>query len=415
MSLDLAPLLASGLLDRDWVGAQLGTVFATDEDAAARCLDPEADCSPHPLYEAGWSGRPVTEYVADALARTTVSPHPLVDLARIVAEHPTAVQHAYGPLAWWITRAREDTPVPVPDGVPEITWGRLRGAALEAAERRAPSWTTSGWPNGVRGNDRRPSPTLRPLPAPGSEPLVSVVLAVQRRRPTAARRRRRGPGPDVRRVGARRGRRRLGRRHRRRAGRRRRVRAARGARGRAAGRSRAGPQRGPRQGARQVRRVRRSGPHLGPRLPARDARPPRGRRRPDAARRDAGGRVGRRLVPGGRRRPRPPARAPPRRPGCAGRPARPGGGGGRLRRGARRGRVAGPPGQAGRAAHRCGWCPGCCSTGPRTPPTTTPGGPRRCSSGTSSTGPPPSTGPATYARSASCCTRRPTSTAPCAG
>ena len=177
MSPDLAPLLASGLLDRDWVGAQLGTVFATDEDAAMRCLDPDTDCSPHPLYEADWSGRPVAEYVVDALARTTVSPHPLVDLTRIVAEHPTAVQHAYGPLAWWITRAREDSPVPVPDGVPEITWGRLRGAALEAAQRRA---ELDDVRLAQRRTRQRPQAEPDPpsLPAPGTEPLVSVILVV---------------------------------------------------------------------------------------------------------------------------------------------------------------------------------------------------------------------------------------------
>ena len=162
MSPDVPDPLASGLLDRDWVGAQLGTVFASDEDAAARCLDPEADCSPHPLYEPTWGG---------------ASPHPLVDVARIVAEHPDAARHPHGPLAWWVASAREDTPVPVPEGVPEITWGRLRGAALEAAERRAET-------DDVRVAQRRtkqpPSaqPAPPPLPEPGDEPLVSVVLAV---------------------------------------------------------------------------------------------------------------------------------------------------------------------------------------------------------------------------------------------
>ena len=151
MSPDVPDLLASGLLDRDWVGAQLGTIFASDEDAAARCLDPEADCSPHPLYEPTWGG---------------ASPHPLVDVARIVAEHPDAARHPHGPLAWWVARAREDSPVPVPEGVPEITWGRLRGAALEAAERRAET-------DDVRVAQRR---TTVPGPCP-------------RRRAAAARRR----------------------------------------------------------------------------------------------------------------------------------------------------------------------------------------------------------------------------------
>ena len=162
MSPDVPDLLASGLLDRDWVGAQLGTVFASDEDAAARCLEPEADCSPHPLYEPTWSG---------------TSPHPLVDVARIVAEHPDAARHPHGPLAWWVASARADSPVPVPEGVPEIAWGRLRGAALEAAERRAET-------DDVRVAQRRTKqpPSAQPappaLPAPGDEPLVTVVLAV---------------------------------------------------------------------------------------------------------------------------------------------------------------------------------------------------------------------------------------------
>jgi hypothetical protein len=162
VSPDVPDLLASGLLDRDWVGAQLGTVFASDEDAAARCLDPGADCSPHPLHEPTWSG---------------ASPHPLVDVARIVAEHPEAARHPHGPLAWWVAHAREDSPVPVPEGVPEIAWGRLRGAALEAAERRAET-------EDVRVAQRRTKqpPSAQPappaLPEPGDEPLVTVVLAV---------------------------------------------------------------------------------------------------------------------------------------------------------------------------------------------------------------------------------------------
>ena len=163
MSPDVPDLLASGLLDRDWVGAQLGTVFASDEDAAARCLDPEADCSPHPLYEPTWSG---------------ASPHPLVDVARIVAEHPDAARHPHGPLAWWVASARADSPVPVPEGVPEIAWGRLRGAALEAAERRQEGSTAR---LAQRRTRTPPEAEADPpsLPPAGPEPLVTVVLVVR--------------------------------------------------------------------------------------------------------------------------------------------------------------------------------------------------------------------------------------------
>ncbi len=181
MAPDHSAILAAGLLDRDWVGAQLASVFATDDDALVRFLDPGTDCSPHPLFEEGWAGCSLTDYLADQQARLKVSPHPLVDVARIVAEHPKSAHHPYGPFAWWLARAREDTPVPVPDGVPEITWGRLRGAALEAAERREEL-------AGVRLAQRRTRsapeapPNARPDPpppaAPGEEPLVTVVLVV---------------------------------------------------------------------------------------------------------------------------------------------------------------------------------------------------------------------------------------------
>jgi hypothetical protein len=171
-------VLASGLLDRDWVGAQLGTAFATDEDAVDRYLDDDTDCSPHPLFEATYCDRSLAAYLADPAARVAMSPHPLVDVGRIVAEHPQAARHPYGALAWWAGRADEETPVPVPDGVPDVTWGRLRGAALEAAERREE--TTS-----VRLAQRRTriapdaGPEPPPLPAPGADPLVTVVFAVR--------------------------------------------------------------------------------------------------------------------------------------------------------------------------------------------------------------------------------------------
>ena len=56
--------VASGLLDLDWIGAQLGTEPATPEDAA-RAVISTPDISPHPLFEATWlpeavPGRPAT-------------------------------------------------------------------------------------------------------------------------------------------------------------------------------------------------------------------------------------------------------------------------------------------------------------------------------------------------------------------
>ena len=171
-------VVASGLLDRDWVGAQLGTAFASDADAVDRYLDDETDCSPHPLFEDSWCKRPLVAYLADPQARATASPHPLVDVGRIVTEHPAAARHPHGPLAWWVSQAREDTAVPVPDGVPEVTWGRLRGAALEAAERRHEGSTARLAQRRTRTPpEAEPDPPV--LPPAGPEPLVTVVLVVR--------------------------------------------------------------------------------------------------------------------------------------------------------------------------------------------------------------------------------------------
>ncbi len=170
-------ILASGLLDRDWVGAQLGAVFASDHDALHRHLDPDTDCSPHPLFEAAWAGRTLTAYLADRASQATISTHPLFDVERVLAEHPEAARHPYGPLSWWVGQAGEGTPVPVPEGVPEVTWGRLRAAALEAAERREVSADVRRVQRRMR---RPPTPDPDPpaLPTPGDEPLVTVVLTV---------------------------------------------------------------------------------------------------------------------------------------------------------------------------------------------------------------------------------------------
>ena len=174
-------ILESGLVDRDWVGAQLGTVLASDEAAVDRYLD-GADgtdaISPHPLYEDAWCGRSLGDYLADPQARVSVSPHPVVDVARIVAQHPKAAQHPYGALSWWASRAREDSRVPVPEGVPAVRRGRLRGAALEAAEARD---ATRAVRLAVRRSRTAPEaePDAAPLPAPGPEPLVTVVLVVR--------------------------------------------------------------------------------------------------------------------------------------------------------------------------------------------------------------------------------------------
>ncbi len=186
-----AAVLASGLLDRDWVGAQLGLVLATDEDAVDRYLDGEGDCSPHPLFEGAWysaskprqeRGRdPLLDYLDDAGRDgpdRPVSPHPLVDVDRILSQHRKAADDPHGPVAWWVKHAKESSQVPVPDGVPAVTWGRLRADALDAAARRAAT-------NDVRLVPRRTrqKPAAGPLPRvpriDGDDPLVTVVVAAR--------------------------------------------------------------------------------------------------------------------------------------------------------------------------------------------------------------------------------------------
>ncbi len=181
-------VLASGLLDRDWVGAQVGVVYASDEDAADRYLDGEGDCSPHPLFEGAWYAAskarsergqdPLLDLLEDARAGVRVSPHPLVDIDRIVSQHRKAAEDPRGPLSWWVGHAEESSQVPVPDGVPPVTWGKLRADALEAAARRADTAAVRLVPRRTR---TRPESGMLP-PAPlveGTDPLVTVVLAVR--------------------------------------------------------------------------------------------------------------------------------------------------------------------------------------------------------------------------------------------
>jgi O-antigen biosynthesis protein len=182
-------ILESGLIDREWVAAQLGTVLATDAEAVDRYLDGDGDCSPHPLFEGQWydASSPwrargqdaLSWYLADERARANVSPHPLVDVEQIVAAHPAAATDPHGPLSWWVGQADARTPVPVPDGVPPVRWGPLRAAALEAAERRG---ATSGIRLAPRRTRKPPETVAEPaytaLPESSEEPLVSVVLVV---------------------------------------------------------------------------------------------------------------------------------------------------------------------------------------------------------------------------------------------
>ena len=111
-------LVESGLIDADYVGAQLDLSFDSVH-AAARAAFMAGDVSPHPLFEAQWIGRrrswqrlgqhPVLWYVSERRRRNRIAPHPLVDPRIIFAAHPEARHHPYGALSYWLSVPGEDT------------------------------------------------------------------------------------------------------------------------------------------------------------------------------------------------------------------------------------------------------------------------------------------------------------------
>lgn len=172
-------LMESGLIDVDFVAAQLGRGFDSPEEAA-RAVVAAGDVAPHPLFEAGWIPRkrawqraglhPVAWYVAERRRRTRIAPHPLVDLRVIAATHPDARLHDYGPLAHWLSVAEASTPLPTRILPRKVTWGAYREAAIAAAH----AWREDA----VR---LRPAPSV-PQDSAGhtasGSPRVSVVMPV---------------------------------------------------------------------------------------------------------------------------------------------------------------------------------------------------------------------------------------------
>ena len=171
-------LVAAGLIDAEYVSAQLGTTFDTDREAAEAVVV-AGDVSPHPLFEASWLGRrkagqrtphPVLWYVGERRRRNRLAPHPLVEPRVIFAAHPEARLHEYGPLSYWLSVATPETPLPTRLLPRRVTWGTYRAAAI----RSATSWREEV----VR---RRPVP-VQPsgtVPETTGTPAVTVVVLVQ--------------------------------------------------------------------------------------------------------------------------------------------------------------------------------------------------------------------------------------------
>ena len=174
-------LVASGLVDPDYVAAQLGTSFDSPL-AAARAAVQAGDVSPHPLFEAQWIGRrrswqrlgqhPVLWYVSERRRRNRISPHPLVDPRIIFAAHPEARHHPYGALSHWLATAGPHTPLPTRILPRKVSWSTYRAAAIEAAA----AWRAEV----VLERPALVGPvTARPAAAATTSPAVTVVMAVQ--------------------------------------------------------------------------------------------------------------------------------------------------------------------------------------------------------------------------------------------
>ena len=173
-------LVDSGLIDPDYVAAQLGTTFDSVQDAARAAID-AGDVSPHPLFEAQWIGRrrswqrvgqhPVLWYVSERRRRNRISPHPLVDPRIIFATHPEARHHPYGALSYWLSVSDPGTPLPTRILPKKVSWSTYRAAAIDAA---------AGWRAEVvleRPELVGPTPP-RPTTL-ATSPAVTVVMATQ--------------------------------------------------------------------------------------------------------------------------------------------------------------------------------------------------------------------------------------------
>ncbi|QIK76991.1 glycosyltransferase [Nocardioides piscis] len=168
-------LVASGLLDLDWISAQLGTLPESPEDAAMAVIS-TPDISPHPLFEATWlPGKGVWQagdlppslwYVTEG-PRSRLAPHPLINTERILEEHPAAREHAFGPLAWWAAHATRETPMPVRRTYPHLQWGEFRDSALRAARE----WQVQTYLDANPGASQHVSDA--------SGPMVTVLMSAQ--------------------------------------------------------------------------------------------------------------------------------------------------------------------------------------------------------------------------------------------
>lgn len=171
-------MVDAGLVDTDYVAAQLGVAFDSRLEAA-RAVVRAGDVSPHPLFESQWVGRrrswqrsgqhPVVWYVSERRRRNRLAPHPLVDPRVIFAAHPEARLHDYGALSYWLSICGPSTPLPTRILPRKVTWGTYRQAAIEAA---------AAWREEVVV-DRPQLVTTGGSTATTTSPAVTVVMSTQ--------------------------------------------------------------------------------------------------------------------------------------------------------------------------------------------------------------------------------------------
>lgn len=138
---DARRLSRLSVFDLDYYSALTGRTFANPRQAATHYLASPASAglSFHPLFEPSalpaWRQqrvRAAVDYFASA--PQNLSPHPLFDVAAAQAQLDAAgVAGTGNPWRDWVGWAGEDTPVPLPSGLPEITWGALRSELRDAA------------------------------------------------------------------------------------------------------------------------------------------------------------------------------------------------------------------------------------------------------------------------------------------
>lgn len=173
-------LVDSGLIDADYVAAQLGTTFESPHEAARAAVH-AGDVSPHPLFEAQWIGRrrswqrlgqhPVLWYVSERRRRNRIAPHPLADPRLIFAAHPEARHHPYGALSYWLSVSGPGTPLPTRILPKKVSWGTYRAAAIEAAA----AWRAEV----VRDRPELVGPAPALAAGLGTSPAVTVVMSAQ--------------------------------------------------------------------------------------------------------------------------------------------------------------------------------------------------------------------------------------------